>query len=54
MMLLFHDLAQALPVAAMKAVRVEETPWFVAMPPDFLAYALFAGLALIILYVFSR
>lgn len=50
---LFHDLAQALPAAAMKAVLVEEAPWF-AMPPDFLAYALFGGLALIILYVFSR
>jgi hypothetical protein len=52
-MRLFHDFTQALPLAAMKTVRVEEAPWF-TMPPDFLAYALFAGLALIILYVFSR
>lgn len=49
----FLDFMQALPHAAMKAVRVEEAPWF-AMPPDFLAYALFGGLALIVLYVFSR
>jgi hypothetical protein len=53
MMPLFHEFTQALPLAAMKAIRVEEAHWF-AMPPDFLAYALFAGLALIILYVFSR
>jgi hypothetical protein len=53
MMPLFHDFTQALPHAAMKAVQVEAAPWF-AMPQDFLAYALFAGLALIILYVFSR
>jgi hypothetical protein len=42
-----------LPVAAIKTVSLPEPSWF-EVSPEMLAYAAFAALLLVILYVFSR